>query len=328
MNISSDSDEDDNYEIFRNQAKQDARFRALFSDPFQEIAELKKQNQILFDKISAISEPPPEIPIIPTIPEPFESVYENQINNKKVPIKQPNVHKKYKYDFDDEFSDEVKEKSQGQPDFEYNLHNNKYYSEQNEVKKTKYNYFYDDIFDQGKKQYHSDEVQFNNMQNKNRDIFEELMELSERELKQKPMTSHKVKPKPKQNSNANEDPNQNQRKSSSANTGIFKTESYQKSSYSSKPLSFKQRWNRSLSPRGSRSGRPGLIRRARDMQERFQKLKLENKKLRKNYRSLLYKVSKTRNDVDILQEALDNSEIDRLLRTKQYEWSVYSEYAF
>ena len=63
------------------------------------------------------------------------------------------------------------------------------------------------------------------------------------------------------------------------------------------------------------------------MQEKLEKIKKENKKLNKNYRAMLYKVEKTKNDVRILQDALDNSHFERLV-LGHYEWSNYAEKSF
>lgn len=92
-------------------------------------------------------------------------------------------------------------------------------------------------------------------------------------------------------------------------------------------LSFKERYNRSLNPRRSKQPEKNLIKRAAEMQEKLEKIKKENVKLNKNYRAMLYKVEKTKNDVRILQDALNTSHFERLV-LGHYEWSNYAEKSF
>lgn len=95
----------------------------------------------------------------------------------------------------------------------------------------------------------------------------------------------------------------------------------------STPLSFKERYNLNLNPKRSKSPERNLIKRATEMQEKLVKMKKENEKLNKNYRSMLYKVYKTKNDVEILKDALATSHFERLV-LGHYEWSNYAEKSF
>lgn len=91
--------------------------------------------------------------------------------------------------------------------------------------------------------------------------------------------------------------------------------------------SFKQRYIHSLSPQTSNREERNLMKKASDIMEKFEKVKKQNENLNKKYKSMLLTMTKTKEDVEILREALEKSENMRL-SYGHYPWSPYSEKFF
>ncbi|OHT11599.1 hypothetical protein TRFO_18849 [Tritrichomonas foetus] len=252
----SDDDYEETHSSYNSYEIPKSKRDFLFSDPFQEIEQLKRKNKLLFDQISAISEPPREIPVLQ--PVKFEKDQAKSYAGDEYQFEMPKRQnpKTTKYSTQKDIQDH---------DFNDNFRGGR----ERRIKKSQKNI---------------NSINFSDPSNKSSKLFSG--------------SSNKSSNKPSK----------------------FSTEREIKSI-----PTYKERWNRTFSPKPRRSP---LIKRAKEMQVKLEKMKQENVKLRKDYRSMLYKVSKTREDVEILQNALEDSRIDRLLTTPKYDWSVYSEYAF